>query len=399
MKAHIGSCLIALSLLLGTSSPIKAQEARGPRIEGHMFVPESSISRIEDAGIAVHTNHRILMRRGSGLGPSGGMTPAQIAAFYGVTPKGSGTIVIVDAYDYPTALNDFNVFATQFGLPLETSTNVTASTNKVFQVIYASGTRPPSDSSWNGEEALDIEWAHALAPNAKIVLMEAMSSSYPDLFSAVQKAAAVSNAKQVSMSWSSIEFSGENYYDRYFDGSRGPIYFGCTGDSGGTVEYPACSPYVTAAGGTSVATNSDGTWAGETGWPGGGGGNSQYEGKPSWQRGISGVGNHRGIPDLSSDSDPGTGVSIYISVSYGGNIGWLVLGGTSVAAPCLAAMLNSSGASFANTSSFLSSLYSGFARSGYANFRDIVGGGYDNDARVGWDFASGIGTPINPHSF
>ena len=111
------------------------------------------------------------------------------------------------------------------------------------------------------------------------------------------------------------------------------------------------------------------------------------------------MGNHRGIPDLSSDSDPGTGVSIYISVSYGGNIGWLVLGGTSVAAPCLAAMLNSSGASFANTSSFLSSLYSGFARSSYANFRDIVVGGYNNDAKVGWDFASGIGTPINPHSF
>jgi kumamolisin len=399
MKFHLASCLITISMLLATAAPSPAQEARGPRIEGHMFIPESSIMRVEDAGIVVHTNHRILMKPGSGLGPSGGMTPAQISSFYGVIPKGSGTIVIVDAYDYPTALNDFNVFAAQFGLPFETSANVKSSSNKVFQVIYASGTEPPADSSWNGEEALDIEWAHALAPDAKIVLVEAASSSYPDLFSAIQVATSVLNAKQVSMSWGSIEFSGETYYDKYFNASRGPIYFGSIGDSGGVVEYPACSPYVVASGGTSVATNSDGTWAGETGWSNGGGGNSQYEGKPSWQHGISGMGSHRGTPDLSSDADTSTGVSVYISVSYGGNVGWLVMGGTSVSTPCLAAMMNSSGATFTNTASFLSSLYADFTRTGYANFRDIVSGGHNNDAGVGWDFATGIGTPLNSHAF
>jgi kumamolisin len=398
MKSHLASWLIAFSLLLAASSS-PAQEARGSRIEGLMLIPESSISRAEHAGIAAHTNHRILMKQGSGLGPSGGMTPAQIAAFYGVVPKGSGSIVIVDAYDYPTALNDFNVFATQFGLPLETSTTVTSSSNKVFQVIYASGLKPTVNTDWTGEEALDIEWAHAMAPSAKIVLVEAATSNNSDLFSAVQAASSVPGAKQVSMSWSSAEFYGENRNDRYFDSPRAPVYFGATGDTGGIVEYPACSPYVVAAGGTSIATNSDGTWAGETGWQGGGGGNSQYEGKPSWQQGIAGVGNHRGIPDLSSDSDPYTGVSVYSSIPFYGYVGWFVLGGTSVAAPCLAGMLNSSGSSFTNTTSFLSSLYSGFARSGYANFRDIVSGGYNNDAKVGWDFATGIGTPLNPHSF
>src|SRR5205823_6185722 len=112
---------------------------------------------------------------------------------------GSGVIAIVDAYDYPTALNDFNVFSRQFGLPVETSSSATASTNQVFQVVYASGRKPRTNGGWAQEAALDIEWAHAMAPNAKIVLVEAASNSFANLFNAVDVASSIAGVKEVSM--------------------------------------------------------------------------------------------------------------------------------------------------------------------------------------------------------
>ena len=173
------------------------------------------------------------MEPAGGLGPSGGMTPTQIASFYGVNPGGSGVIAIVDAYNYPAALNDFNVFATQFGLPVETSSNAAASTNQVFQVVYAFWAAPANNASWNEEEALDIEWAHAMAPNAKIILVEANSANDFDLFAAVEVAAAIAGVKQVSMSWAGGESFFESYFDGYLNAAKGPIYFASTGDSGG----------------------------------------------------------------------------------------------------------------------------------------------------------------------
>jgi len=90
----------------------------------------------------------------------------------------SGVIAIVDAYHFATALNDFNVFSQQFGLPVETLLKATNAGNKVFEVVYANGGTPQINGGWNVEEALDIEWAHAMAPCAKIVLVEAASSNY-----------------------------------------------------------------------------------------------------------------------------------------------------------------------------------------------------------------------------
>ena len=103
----------------------------------------------------------------------------------------------MDAYHYPTALKDFNVFSNQFGLPTEGSTNATASTNTVFQVVYASGSKPRTNGGWAQEAALDIEWAHAMAPGAKIYLIEAASNSYASLFAAVDKARSLPGVKQV----------------------------------------------------------------------------------------------------------------------------------------------------------------------------------------------------------
>ena len=387
----------AAALLVLGALPARAQDD-GSRIVGHIFIPGTSIEHAGDAGVRAHTNHRILLEPNGGLGPAGGMTPNQLRAFYGVASTGGhDVIVIIDAYDYPSALNDFNVFSSQFGLPLESSSNVTASTNKVFQVAYASGKKPKGNPGWNEEAALDIEWAHALAPNAKIVLMEANSANNADLYSAVDAAVKVTGAKMISMSWGGSETSGEASYDSHFK-VNGLLFFASAGDSGGKVIYPSCSQYVIAAGGTSVATDSNGNFTGESAWSSGGGGNSAYIPKPTWQVGVSMTGANRGVPDLSSDADPNTGVAVYDSTSYQGHKGWMVFGGTSVSSPCLAGMTNTSGVSFTNTTAFLTNLYSLYKNTPSV-FRDITTGNNGFPALVGWDYTTGVGAPTGTASF
>jgi hypothetical protein len=331
------------------------------------------------------------------------MTPAQLWSFYGMPGTGGhDVIVIVDAYDYPTALSDFNTFSGYFHLPQEPSTLATAPTNTVFQVVYANGSQPGTDSTggWPSEAALDIEWAHAMAPGAKIVLVEAADANSTSMFSAVDLAATLAGVRQVSMSWGFSEYSGETSNDVHFNRS-GPCFFASTGDSQ-YVEYPSCSPYVVAAGGTSVATGSNGDWIGESAWIDGGGGNSLYEPKPVWQEGVTMTGSGRGVPDLSSDADPHTGVSVYDSTAYDGTVyGWFVVGGTSVSSPCLAGMENASGEAFANTTELLTLLY-GLNENGLeptTPFRDITVGNNANPALTGWDYATGIGTPQGAASF
>src|SRR5260370_16221261 len=200
--------LIGGSLALSVGH-VKSQ-GRG---QGSIHVPDSTIEDPSDRGLRAHTNH--LIRIGEpegGLGPGGGMTPAQLRSFYGLgSTGGAGLIVIVDAYHYATALNDFNVFSAQFGLPQETSTDPLAPTNQVFQVVYASGSKPRANCGWAQEAALDIEWAHAMAPSAKIVLVEAASNSFANLFAAVDVATSQVLASgvrgEVSIRWCGSEFS------------------------------------------------------------------------------------------------------------------------------------------------------------------------------------------------
>ncbi len=222
MRAIVWTLLLASAIYGG----IPLYAAQAPYYGDDIIVPESSVEHEGDRGVRAHTNHLLYIGPAAGLGPSGGITPAQIQSFYNSPASGgSGVIAIVDAYNYPTALNDFNVFASEFGLPQETSTVVTASTNKVFQIVYANGRKPTGNTSWNQEEALDIEWAHAMAPGAKIVLVEANSSNNGDLFAAVSVARSISGVKEISMSWGGAEASGETSYDSYFPQSNGIVYW------------------------------------------------------------------------------------------------------------------------------------------------------------------------------
>ncbi len=198
-------------------------------------------------------------------------TPATIRSVYGLPATGgSNAIAIVDAYHYPTSLQDFNGFSQVFGLPQESSKTATASSNQHFQVVYATGTQPQSGGSfigsWNLEEALDIEWAHAMAPNAKIYLVEAASTSMSDLDNAVRVAANLAGVKEVTMSWGGSETPYEaSMFDSIFV-HTGVVFFASSGDSADEMEYPAASPNVVACGGTTINRTSNGTYVSQTAW-------------------------------------------------------------------------------------------------------------------------------------
>ena len=199
--------------------------------------------------------------------PSTAYTPVQIRHAYGfdqLANQGAGQVIgIVDAYDDPNAEADLAVFDAQFGLPACTSAN------GCFRKIYSGG-QPAANANWALEIALDVEWAHAIAPKAAIVLVETPTNSLANLLAGVDVAVR-NGASAVSMSWTVAEFSGENSYDNHFTAS-GVTFFAAAGDSGTGVAYPAASPDVVGVGGTSLHLNSSGDYQSETAWSSSGGG-------------------------------------------------------------------------------------------------------------------------------
>lgn len=381
----------------------------------HAVFPESSISR---PGY-VHTHLVGLVKPNAGVSPDVGASPSPLpinspatirAAYFLPSVGGSGAIAIVDAYDDPNALSDFNTFAQQYGLPQESSSNATSSSNNTFQVVYASGSQPTSDPDWNAEESLDIEWAHAIAPYAKIYLVEATSAAQADMFTAVQVASGLTGVQEVSMSWSEDESvlqqqgyttSNLQSWDATYFSTPGIVYLAAGGDVSDLEGYPSTSPNVISCGGTTLNLSNTGLFLSETGWSSAGCGPSIFEPRPAFQNGIAGiVGNWRGANDISFDADPNTGFNIYDSNTppLGLVVGWNQVGGTSAATPCLAGALNlgssSPGNYFASSTSAAESLlYSNLGNSHV--FRDItVGTDGSESCAVGWDFVTGVGTPI-----
>jgi subtilase family serine protease len=294
---------------------------------------------------------------------------------------GSGqTIAIVDAYDLPTAESDLNTFSSQFGLPACTTSN-----GCFTKVNQTGGTRYPRyNSGWGLEIALDIEWAHAIAPGAKILLVEASTNSFTNLLAAEDYAKA--HAQYVSNSWGASEFSGENAYDSHFAQS-GVSFFVSAGDAGLPADYPSASPNVISVGGTTLHFDADGAFTGETGWTGGGGGCSLYENATAAQSGFSGYsqvncGGKRATPDLSLDADPNSGAAVYDGSRYQGQKGWYQVGGTSLSSPMVAGRAAVTGAVV--TSAYV-----------YGNgiaFRDITSGNNGAPCVVGFDLCTGRGS-------
>ena len=335
----------------------------------------------------VHPNY--LVRPMADAGPPGGLTPAQVRRAYGfdrLSNDGSGqTIAIVVAYDHPTIGQDLTVFNRAFGLPDPPS----------FNKAVAPGT--PVDPGWAGETALDVEWAHAMAPKANLLLVCARSDSIADMMEAVDYARRQPGVTVVSMSWGARESSYLASLDRYFTTPAGhaPITFvAAAGDSGAAAEWPASSPNVLAVGGTRIRTGTDGSYLGETAWSYSGGGFSRSYATPAYQRGV--VTGARGIPDVAYNADPASGVMVYNSVpDENGRTGWSVVGGTSAGSPqwaALVAMANQQRAAQGKAS--LGRAQDSIYTLPASAFRDITAGGNGYAARVGYDLVTGRGTPI-----
>src|SRR5579871_5855595 len=127
------------------------------------------------------------VKPGTDMNRPTGYTPQQLLHAYGIdliTNQGAGQVIgIVDAYDYPSVESDLDVFDNQFGLAPCTIAS------GCLTVVYSTGTRPPPNSTWTGETALDVQWAHAIAPQARIVVVEAPNGTIKALLEAVPVAA------------------------------------------------------------------------------------------------------------------------------------------------------------------------------------------------------------------
>jgi subtilase family serine protease len=332
-----------------------------------------------------------------------GIAPTLARHAYGfdqITNQGAGqTIGIVDAYDDPNIQNDLNEFDTVYSLP------ACNGNNGCFRKIYASGFRPRSNSGWALEMSLDVEWAHTIAPQANIILVEASSSSFSALFSAVE-VAVENGASVVSMSWGGGESSFETLYDSTYFSHTGVTFTASSGDSGDGVIYPAASADVIGVGGTTLTTDATGDYVSETAWSGSGGGQSSVEHEPSYQATFpipDDSKGARGVPDVSYDANPDTGFAVYDSVPYDGFSGWWIVGGTSAGAPqwaALFAITNSLrvAAGKADLSATANDVYAA-AKAAYAtDFHDITSGtngvcGTLCTAAPGYDYVTGLGSP------
>lgn len=413
----ISVAILAAALLLIATAPAQAQ---GPTPR-NIVVPSSSHANPNDLGVAAHTNVRYAdsaypVPSAAPNYAEAEETPQSIACLYGVvqysygcnpayatnTPSGgSQTIAIVDAYDDPNAASDLANFSAQWGVPFKA---------KDFKVVYAGGSEPTADPTggWEIEEATDIEYAHSMAPGAMLYLVEANSDSYADLFTAVQVASNLvvcgkttscgKDAKgkgEVSMSWGGSEWSGETAGDSYFT-TPGVVYFAAAGDYPGP-SYPCVSPNVVCAGGTSNSRNQvTGNLNAQITWQDAGGGVSSYETTPSYQSSLRyQLGGQRGVPDLSADSNPYTGVWVLDTYPIPG-AGWYVVGGTSVATPVLAGVVNATGNFASSTNSLLTNLYGELYSGAFTSITYGACGYYSSTfASNGWDQCTGLGTPAN----
>jgi kumamolisin len=388
--------------------------------QGHVMTPKSSLPQPPTAnGQAIARTHLRIYAASpdkvtfgkavqpNELPPFPGVffeTPASLGCIYRLVPNpmpgcnptattenpsgGSRVIAVVEAFDDPTAQADLNTFSAQFGLPPTTVTT-----------IYAGGSEPPVDPSggWEVEASTDIQWAHAMAPGAQIILVEAPNALFSNLIDASFVAGNLVSAAgggEVSMSWGIGEFLQEPQVDPVFTAPN-VVYVASAGDLPGA-QYPSTSPNVVSAGGTTISRDANtGNFILENVWQDTGGGTSAVEPRPKFQDFVRFVvGNARGTPDVSFDSNPNSGVWVYDSNPVSG-VGWYIVGGTSVAAPSWAGIINAAG---------------GFRASGYAenadiyrhllfdedDFHDIVFGNCGINvgtfAFPGYDLCTGIGS-------
>jgi hypothetical protein len=349
-----------------------------------------------------------------------GFTPAQIKSAYGidsvlfgsVVGDGTGqTIAVINAYDNPDMVDsddpnfdtsDLHMFDEQFGLPDPPSFT---------KVDQTGGTNyPGTDPSWANESSMDVEWIHAIAPEANILLVEANSANLDDLIGstganeetgAVEYARTVPGVSVISMSFAASEAGAETEYDQYFTtpaGHTGITFVAGSGDDGAPGGYPAFSPNVVAVGATTLTLNGS-SYGSETGYIDSGGGISSVETKPSYQNDVTTPSNSfRTIPDVAFNGDENTGAAVYDAFNGGTSDPWYKVGGTSFSAPAWSGMISiaDQGRTLAGLGTLdgptqtLPRLY----ELNESDFHDITSGSNGFNATVGYDLVTGRGTPI-----
>jgi subtilase family serine protease len=322
-----------------------------------------------------------------------GYGPADLTSAYRLPSRTAGrgqTIAIVDAFDNPNAEADLAVYRQTFGLPACTTAN------GCFRKVNQRGDAAPlpeGDIGWGVEIALDIQMVSAVCPRCDILLVEGDDNSFEALAAAVDTAVRL-GADVVSNSYGADEFGGMFDFAGSYDHRGVPIVVS-SGDFGfTTASFPAVLDSTIAVGGTTLerADNRRG-WT-ESAWSGAGSGCSAYIAKPRWQKDPNCQ--MRTTSDVSAVADPDTGLAVYdtfLPDEFGP--GWLIVGGTSAAAPIIGGVIGLSG--HARRLDDASRLYRRAARS---SLFDVVGGsnGFCGDDYLctglpGYDAPTGVGTP------
>ena len=332
------------------------------------------------------------------------LSPAQVSHAYGldqlvfsspagaVVGNGAGqTIALVVAQHDPYLAADLATFNQAYGLP-----------SCSLVQLYAPGTS--TDDGWASEETLDVEYAHAVAPGANLVVVEARSSDTGSMISAIDQARNYPGVSVVSLSWGSAELSNQRSLDFHFTtpaGHTGVTFLAASGDngSGAGTEWPSTSPNVVAVGGTRLTVDAAGNYQGETGWTNSGGGYSVMEPIPSYQKGVQQT-KSRSVPDVSANAAMSTGVNVVTTSPSNGQQSWWQIGGTSVSTPIWAGIV-----AIANQGRALNGLSTLDGPSQtlpaiYAlpssAFHDVTSGTNGYAARAGYDMVTGRGSPNGP---
>jgi hypothetical protein len=325
--SFLGFCS-PLSLIISCKSVISMHPLVESPMLGWLKHPESRPRRLPS--LRARRRSRLWLEQLEARNLLAVYTPTQMSHGYqvdlatnpdGSTADGTGqTIAIAIAFDAPNIVTDLQTFDSAFGLP----------DPPTFTIATPQG-QPSYNSGWASEATLDVEWAHAIAPGANILLVESLTNSISNLLGAVGYARNYPGVSVVSMSWGAGELSGETSLDFHFttpSGQTGGVTFVAASGDSHVVGWPAVSPNVVAVGGTTLSLDGVGNWLNETAWSASGGGISLYESQPDYQAGIvTQSTTKRTNPDVAYNANPGTGVYVRF------NNGWYSFGGTSAGAP------------------------------------------------------------------
>ena len=330
-----------------------------------------------------------------------GYGPAQFHGAYNLPLTGPAgqTIAIVDAYDDPTAKSDLDAYNSTYGLPPFPSCGGSVTTACFQKVDQRGGTTyPRKDAGWALEIALDVETAHQICQNCKILLVEADSNSFANLGAAVNTAVAL-RANVVSNSYGGSDSSATADYNH-----PGVAITASSGDNGYGVESPASFNTVIAVGGTTLNLGANNSYGSESVWSGAGSGCSSLNTAQSWQTTTAGwaataCGTKRGVADVAADADPASGASVYDTTRYQGQSGWFKVGGTSLSAPLIGAVYGLAGN--AGSASYPASIP--YAHT--SSLHDITSGSNGTCSTTmckggaGYDGPTGVGTPNGTGGF